>query len=53
VRLTIGSLASTDRNSEFSVSDVRADVEAVERAISAIWDARSHATIALHEEPSQ
>ena len=53
VRLTIGSLASTDRNGEFSVSDVRAEVEAVERAIVAIWDARSHATIALHEEPSQ
>jgi hypothetical protein len=53
VRLTIGSLAVTDRNGDFSVSDVRADVEAVERAVFAIWAARSHSTTALHDEPSR
>jgi hypothetical protein len=49
VRLRIGSLATTDRNGEYSISDVRADVEAVERAILAILDARSHSTIASHK----
>jgi|RhiMethySRZTD1v2_1073278.scaffolds.fasta_scaffold502262_2 hypothetical protein len=38
VRLKIGSLGSTETNAETSVSDVRADVEAVERAIWAIWE---------------
>ena len=53
VRLTIGSLAGTDWNNDSSVSDVRADVEAVERAVFAIWAARSHSTTALHDEPSR
>jgi hypothetical protein len=48
VRLTIGSLVSTERNGESSVS-VRADVEGVERAIWAIW----HAATAWHDEPSR
>ncbi|MGH9255245.1 MAG: hypothetical protein ACRD3C_11835 [Vicinamibacterales bacterium] len=51
VLLRIGSLARTDRNDESSVSDVRADVDAVERAILAIWAARSHSATALHDEP--
>jgi hypothetical protein len=53
VRLTIGSLAGTERNADFSVSDVRADVEAVERAVFAIWEGRSDSTTALHDEPSR
>jgi hypothetical protein len=53
VRLTIGSLAGTERNGDFSISDVLADVEAVERAVFAIWEAQSHSTTALHDEPSQ
>ena len=53
VRLRVGSLASTETNGESSVSHVRADVEAVERAIFAIWAARSHSTTALHDEPSR
>ena len=52
VRLRIGSLAGTDQNGEPSISDVRADVEAVERAVLALWVAHSHST-ALHDEPSQ
>lgn len=51
VRLTIGSLAATDRNGDDSVSSVRAEVEAVDRAILAIWAARSNSTNALHDEP--
>jgi hypothetical protein len=53
VRLRIGSLAHTDRNDASSVRDVRADVETVERAIVAIWAARSHATAAVGVEPSR
>ena len=53
VRLTIGSLAGADWNNDSSVSDVRADVEAVERAVFAIWAARSHSTTVLHDEPSR
>jgi hypothetical protein len=53
VRLRVGSLASTETNGESSVSHVQADVEAVERAIFAIWAARSHSTTALHDEPSR
>ena len=53
VRLRVGSLASTETNSEFSVYDVRADVEAVERAIFAIWAADSHSTTALNDEASR
>jgi hypothetical protein len=49
VRLKIGSLASTNRDREFSVSDVRDDIEAVERAIWAIWSSPA----ALHDEPSR
>jgi hypothetical protein len=51
VRLRIGSLATTDRNGDYSVSSVRAEVEAVDRAILAIWAARSNSTNALHDEP--
>jgi hypothetical protein len=51
VRLRIGSLATTDRNGDISVSSVRAEVEAVDRAILAIWAARSNSTNALHDEP--
>jgi hypothetical protein len=50
VRLRIGSLATTDRNGDYSVSSVRAEVEAVDRAILAIWAARSNSN-ALHDEP--
>ena len=50
VRLRIGSLATTDRNGDYSVSSVRAEVEAVDRAILAIWAARSNSTNALHDE---
>jgi hypothetical protein len=53
VRLTIGSLAGTDWSSDSSVSNVRADVEAVERAVFAIWAARSHSTTALHDDSSR
>jgi hypothetical protein len=53
VRLKVGSLASTEANGESSVSHVRADVEAVERAIFAIWAARSHPATALHGEASR
>lgn len=51
VRLRIGSLATTDRSGDYSVSSVRAEVEAVDRAILAIWAARSNSTNALHDEP--
>ena len=51
VRLKIGSLAAIDRNGEYSASSVRAEVEAVDRAILAIWAARSNSTNALHDEP--
>ena len=51
VRLRIGSLATTDQNGDYSVSSVRAEVEAVDRAILAIWAARSNSTNALHDEP--
>ena len=51
VRLRIGSLAATDRNGDDSVSSVRAEVEAVDRAILAIWAARSNSTNAPHDEP--
>jgi hypothetical protein len=51
VRLRIGSLATTDWNGDYSVSSVRAEVEAVDRAILAIWAARSNSTNALHDEP--
>jgi len=53
VRLRIGSLVRTDRNDESPVRDVRADVEAVERAIVAIWAARAHSTAALDVEPAR
>lgn len=53
VRLSIGSLARTDRSDASSVRDVRADVEAVERAIVAIWTGRSHSTAAVDVEPSR
>ena len=51
VRLRIGSLATTDPNGDYSVSSVRAEVEAVDRAILAIWAARSNSTNGLHDEP--
>jgi predicted methyltransferase len=53
VRLRIGSFAGTDRKEQFSVSQVRADVDAVEQAIWAIWAARRHSTTTLDEHPSQ
>ena len=53
-----GWLAATDLNGEYSVNSVRAEVEAVDRAIlaiwaarSTIWAARSNSTNALHDEP--
>ena len=49
VRLKIGSLVSTEGDRESSLSEVRADVDAVERAIWAIWQSPT----ALHDEPSQ
>jgi hypothetical protein len=49
VRLKIGSLVSTESDRESSVSDVRADVEGVERAIWTLWQSAT----ALHDEPSQ
>lgn len=52
VRLTIGSVARNDTNDQ-SVSDVRADVEAVEDAIFAMWEARSHSPVAWHDEASR
>jgi hypothetical protein len=48
VRLTIGSLASTEGDRESSVGDARADVEGVERAIWAIWN-----SAAVHDEASR
>jgi len=51
VRLTIGTVATTDPNGDYSVSSVRAEVEAVDRAILAIWAARSDSTNALHDKP--
>lgn len=48
VRLTIGSLVSMEDDRESSVSDVRADVEGVERAIWAIWN-----SAAVHDEASR
>jgi hypothetical protein len=53
VRLRIGSLNGTDRKDRSSVSQVRADVDAVEQAIWTIWDARRHSTTAPHDQPSQ
>jgi hypothetical protein len=49
VQLKIGSLVSIETNGESSVSEVRADVEAVERAIWAIWRSAN----ASHKEPSR
>jgi hypothetical protein len=49
VRLKIGSLVSTEKDRESSVSDVYADVEGVEHAIWAIWQSAT----ALDDEPSQ
>ena len=48
VRLKVGSLVSTEGDRESSVSDVRADVEGVERAIWAIWN-----SAAVHDEASR
>lgn len=48
VRLKIGSLVSTEGDRESLVSDVRADVEGVERAIWAIWN-----SAAVHDEASR
>jgi hypothetical protein len=53
VRLRIGSLGTTDWKDESWVSDVRADVEAVERAILAILAAKSDSMTALPEQPSR
>jgi hypothetical protein len=53
VRLKIGSLAGAEAKSKSPASDVRADVQAVERAVFAIWAARSHSANALHDEPSR
>ena len=53
VRLRIGSLTRTETKSEPPVSDVRADVQAVERAVFAIWAARSQSATAVHDESSQ
>ena len=53
VRLSIGSVDRTESRDEPSVSDVRADVDAVERAIWAMWAALCHSTTALHDEPPQ
>ena len=50
VRLRVGSLDDADRTDESPVSDVRADVEAVERAVWAIWEARFHHTNALLDD---
>ena len=48
VRLTIGSLVSMEDDRESSVTDVRADVEGVERAIWTIWN-----SAAAHDEASR
>jgi hypothetical protein len=48
VRLTIGSLVSMEDDRESSVTDVRADVEGVERAIWAIWNSAT-----VHDEASR
>jgi hypothetical protein len=48
VRLKVGSLVSTEVDRESSVSDIRADVEGVERAIWAIWN-----SVAVHDEASR
>lgn len=48
VRLKIGSLVSTEGDRESLVSDARADVEGVERAIWAIWN-----SAAVHDEASR
>ena len=53
VRLKVGVLDRTDADDERTVSDVQADVNAVERAIWAIWDERFPPTTALHSEPSR
>ena len=50
VRLRVGSLDNAERNDELPQSDVRADVEAVERAVWAIWESRSHHTNAVRDE---
>ena len=48
VRLTIGFLVSMEDDRESSVTDVRADVEGVERAIWAIWKSAT-----VHDEASR
>ena len=48
VRLKVGSLVSTEVDRESSVSDIRADVEGVERAIWAIWNSAT-----VHDEASR
>jgi hypothetical protein len=48
VQLKIGSLVTEDYG-EPSASDIRADIEAVERAIWAIW----HSATASDDEPSR
>ena len=53
VRLRIGSFGTTDWNDESPVSDVRAAVEAVERAILAILASRSDSITPFQDEPSQ
>ena len=50
VRIRIGSLDRAETRTESSMSDVRSDVDAVERAIFAIWAARFDQTVALHDE---
>jgi hypothetical protein len=49
VRLRIGSLVTTETNSGAPASDVRAEIEAVERAIWAIWESAA----ALDDGPSR
>ena len=53
VRLRIGSLVRTDRKEPSSVSYVRDDVDAVERAVLTIWESRRHSTSLPHEQPSR
>ena len=53
VRLKVGVLDRTDGDDEPTVRDVQADVNAVERAIWAIWDEQFPATTALHSKPSR
>ena len=48
VHLKVGSLVSTEADREPSISDVRADVEGVERAIWAIWNSAT-----VHDEASR